>query len=62
MKKFPNYSHKNGNNTLFFDRCITSLKSLYAKKYSRCNNENLSNQAILENGSLIFNFLSLLKF
>ena len=62
MKKCPNYSHKNGDNTLFFDMCMTSLNSVYVKKYSLCDSENHSNQAILETGSFFFNLLSLLKF
>jgi prepilin-type processing-associated H-X9-DG protein len=62
MELYFSFSHKNGSNTLFFDRFIISQKSLNAKKYSHSKNENLSNQVVLENGSLIFTFLSLLKF
>jgi len=62
MEFYFSSGHINGINALFFEGCIISLKSLYAEKYSRSKNENLNNQVILENGSLIFKFLSLLKF
>ena len=62
MKKCPNCGHENKDDILFCNGCGILLESQGSRKCSRCNNENLSSQAVSEPSLIALKFLSLLKF